>query len=138
MNANPRKGFTFVELLVAMVFFGVLSAIAIPRYRDYKERAYLTTLRTDLGELRIAQEAYWAENAHYATDVSLLDFKPTSEVTLTIAATDPDAGYQGRALHDLLPATQCAVYVGRDIIPGTPSGEIVCGPAQTPGAGPKP
>ena len=138
MKANPRKGFTFVEILVAMVFFGILSAIAVPRYRDYKERAYLTALRTDLGELRIAQEAYWADNAHYATDVALLDFKPTSEVTLSIAATNPDAGYQGRAVHDLLPSMQCAVYVGRDVIPGTPNGEIVCGPNTTPGAGAKP
>ena len=58
--SRARSGFTFVELLIAMALFGILSAIAVPKYRLLREKAWTATLKADVGELRIAEESYWA------------------------------------------------------------------------------
>jgi prepilin-type N-terminal cleavage/methylation domain-containing protein len=120
-----RPGFTFVEILVALAVFGALTAIAVPRYRTFKERAYVATLKSDLGVLRIAQEAYWSENQLYATDSTALDWKPSSKVKVAINSTDLMAGFTAVATHDNMPTGHCTTYVGRDATT-TPSGQIVC------------
>jgi prepilin-type N-terminal cleavage/methylation domain-containing protein len=132
---RSRSGFTFVEILVAMAVLGVLSAIAVPKYRLMREKAWTAALKADLGELRIAEEAYWAENQRYSADTTQLDWRSTSDVQVTISSSDFDAGFQATARHQLMPASQCSMYVGRETILGTPSGEIVCGPATGSGPG---
>jgi type IV pilus assembly protein PilA len=131
---RSRRGFTFVEILVAMLVFSALTAISIPRYRGYKLKAYLTTLRTDVGQIRIAEEAYWAEHQSYTTVLTELDWKQNSEVTMTVTAANPIKGFTAIATHSLAPGMQCATYVGSDATT-TPSGDIICGPANTSGVG---
>jgi prepilin-type N-terminal cleavage/methylation domain-containing protein len=123
--SRRRVGFTFVEILVALLVFGALSAIAVPRYRTFKERAYVATLKSDLGILRIAQEAYWSENQLYASDSTALDWKPSSQVKVAIQSSDLTAGFTAVATHNNMPSGQCITYVGRDATT-TPSGEIIC------------
>jgi len=127
MCRNRPHGFTFVELLVAMLVFGSLTAIAVPRYRQVRERAYSGAMRADLAGLRIAQEAFWAENQAYTTDTTQLDWRPTSNVQVVIAAPDPVAGYDATARHINLPGFSCVTSVGRVTAAGVPSGEIACG-----------
>ncbi|MGQ0764261.1 MAG: type IV pilin protein [Gemmatimonadota bacterium] len=125
-----RPGFTFVEILVAMLVFSALTAVSVPRYRGYKLKAYLTTLRTDLGQIRIAQEAHWAESMIYTSVLPDLDWRQTSDVTMSVTVTDPAAGYTAIATHAMAPGVQCATFVGSDATT-TPSGDIVCGPTTT-------
>lgn len=125
MYARHRRAFTIVELLVVMLVVGILASMALVRYRAMKERAYIATMLHDLGLLRISQEAFWAENQSYTADQSLLDTKPSSEVTLTITTADPYAGFDAEATHARVPALVCKMYVGR-AVSGTPSGQVVC------------
>jgi prepilin-type N-terminal cleavage/methylation domain-containing protein len=125
-----RAGFTFIEMLVVLVVFGILASIAMPRYRNYKEKAYLTVLRSDLGNLRIAEEAFWAEHMRYSTALPALDFKPTSNVNLTVRAPNPVTGYAAVARHASLPNKFCQVIVGR-AADGAQSGEIKCNGTST-------
>ena len=136
---HPRRtGFTFVEILLAMAVFGILSAVALPKYRLMKDKAYKTTLRADLRELRNAEESFWAENQMYTTDASQLDWRPTTDVTVVISSSDPSAGFQATARHTLMTGTECSTYMGRETMSGIPSGDVVCGPASAfpPVAGP--
>lgn len=125
-----RRGFTFIETLVALVVFSVLTAIAVPRYRDYKQRAYLATMRSDLGNLRISEEVYWADHLRYATDTTALEFRPTSDVRIAITSADVGGGYTATATHARLPALQCSTATGKEAINAT-SGSISCGPIPT-------
>ncbi|MGQ0649115.1 MAG: type IV pilin protein [Gemmatimonadaceae bacterium] len=118
-------GFTFVEILVALAVFGLLSAIAVPRYRLYRERAYLGALRSELGSLRVAEEAFWAENQSYSADTAQLDWNGSSQVSLSISSGDLTHGFSAIARHASVPNLQCATSVGAEATT-TASGDIVC------------
>ncbi len=57
-----RKGFTLIELLIVVVIIGILAAIAIPKFANTKEKAYLASMKSDLRNLVTAEEAYFAEH----------------------------------------------------------------------------
>jgi prepilin-type N-terminal cleavage/methylation domain-containing protein len=124
MRRSNRPGFTFIELLIVMVVMGVLAGIGVPRIRNMKERAYQATLRSDLGALRTAEEAYYAENLRYTTELTLLDFRPSSNVAITIESSDPLKGWRASARHSWL-ATPCTTATGSDAV-GVEAGAIVC------------
>ena len=133
--SRSRAGFTFVEVLVAMAVFGVLSAIAVPKYRLMREKAWTASMKADLGGLRIAEESFWAENQIYSPDSTQIGWNSTSDITVQISSSDFLSGFQATASHSAMPGSQCAMYVGRETILGTPSGEIICGPALGTGPG---
>lgn len=124
MRRSNRPGFTFIELLIVMVVMGVLAAIGVPRIRNMKERAYQATLRSDLGALRTAQEAYYTENFRYATDTSALEYRTSRNVSVSIASDDPARGWKAVATHKWLD-TPCTTAAGADAV-GVESGAIVC------------
>lgn len=128
-----RTGFTFVELLTAMFLLGALAAMAVPRYRLYKERAYVAAMRTDLGHLRIAQESYWAEHQQYTTDTTSLEFRKTPDVQIALTSADLIGGYLAIATHSNLPGLQCSTATGKDAV-GQTSGAIMCGALGSGGA----
>ena len=110
---------------MVLLVVGILASMAIVRYRAMKERAYVAAMKNDLGQLRIAEEAFWAENQVYTLDQTLLDFVPSSDVTLTITSSDPYAGFEAQAVHAGNPALICQMYVGR-AVGSTPSGQVEC------------
>jgi type IV pilus assembly protein PilA len=72
-----RKGFTLIELLIVVVIIGILAAIAIPKFGETRERAYVSAMQADLNQIRTAQEMYYQDNAfNYATGVAQLEADP--------------------------------------------------------------
>jgi prepilin-type N-terminal cleavage/methylation domain-containing protein len=124
MRRTNRPGFTFVELLTVMLIMGILAAIGVPRIRNMKERSYQATLRSDLGTLRTAEEAYYAENLRYTTDLTALDFRSSANVMITIESADPLKGWRASARHLWL-ASPCTTAAGSDAV-GVEAGAIVC------------
>ena len=130
---RTRHGFTFIELLTVMVVMGVLAGIGVPRIRNMKERSYQAALRSDLGTLRTAEEAYYAENLRYTTDLTALDFRPSSDVQIILASTDPLKGWSALARHAWLP-TPFTTASGGDAV-DVESGAINCANLAVPAGG---
>lgn len=126
---NRRKGFTFLELLVVMLFIGALSAMAVPRFREFKTRAIMAAMQSDLGNLRIAEESYWAEHQRYATDTSALELRISANVAIAITSADVSGGYTAVATHSSVPGRQCQTAMGAEAAPREP-GSITCGPTS--------
>jgi type IV pilus assembly protein PilA len=65
MKYDIERGFTLLELLVVLSIVGVLTATAIPAYRDYKARGFDFRALSDLRSLAIAQEANFIDQETY-------------------------------------------------------------------------
>ena len=64
---RKEKGFTLIELLVVIAIIGILAAIAIPQFAEYKTRAFNSRAQSDLRNGLTAEEAYFVDNERYAT-----------------------------------------------------------------------
>ena len=63
-NKN-QKGFTLIELLIVVAIIGILAAIAIPQFAEYRKKAFNSAAQSDLKNAKTAVEAYYSENFYY-------------------------------------------------------------------------
>ena len=61
------RGFTLIEVMIAVAIIGILSAVAYPSYRDYITRGRLTDATTGLSTFRAQMERHFQDNRSYAT-----------------------------------------------------------------------
>lgn len=69
-HAGRRNGFSLLEVIIAMLVIGVLSAIAIPRFLVYQHKAKSAEAKTNLSAIRIAEESYFSEFEQYVSAIA--------------------------------------------------------------------
>ncbi len=123
---RSAKGFTLIELLIVVVIIGILAAIAIPKFANTKEKAYIASMRADLRNLATAQESYLADWVTYTPTLSNLNYMSSPGNTVTITAATA-AGWAGTASNNSTSKT-CGVFVGNVTAPitGEPEGGVTC------------
>jgi type IV pilus assembly protein PilA len=136
MRNTIRKGFTLIELLIVVVIIGILAAIAIPKFANTKEKAYLASMKSDLRNMATAEEAYFADFQVYASGVGSnlagvgtpmtgTGFVPSTGVTITATASG-GTGWSATTSHSGTAKT-CAIFVGvAPVAPATVEGEPKC------------
>ena len=63
---RSEKGFTLIELLVVMIILAILTAIAIPSYLSFKDRANRAAAGADVRSIIPSIEAYFSDNGTYS------------------------------------------------------------------------
>jgi prepilin-type N-terminal cleavage/methylation domain-containing protein len=119
-----RKGFTLIELLIVVVIIGILAAIAIPKFANTKEKAYVASMKSDLRNLVTAQEAYFSDhNSTYADAIASMgtNYRASSGVTVALNGVT-NTGWGASSTHNSTAKT-CYITVGGT---ATNEGEPVC------------
>ena len=111
---RQNKGFTLIELLIVVVIIGILAAIAIPKFANTKEKAYIAAMKSDLRNLVTAEESYFADNVTYTTSMGTY-FATSTGVTVTITAAT-GSGWSATASHNATTKT-CGIYYGTATAP---------------------
>ncbi|BAL23298.1 type IV pilin protein [Azoarcus sp. KH32C] len=65
---SPRlRGFTLIELVIAIVVIAILAAVALPSYRGYVQRSRIVEATNELSTLRVRLEQYFQDNRNYGS-----------------------------------------------------------------------
>lgn len=105
-----QKGFTLIELLVVVAIIGILAAIAIPQFSEYRKRGFDSRSLSDLRNSATGEEAYFADNENYVScataavcATSLPGYIASNGVVLAMTATaaagTTPAYFTGTAYH---------------------------------------
>jgi prepilin-type N-terminal cleavage/methylation domain-containing protein len=86
-----KRGITLIELLVVVAIIGILAAVAIPGYIGQQRRAARTEASTNLQNLRMLEEQFFADRGIYAPAAA-----PLTRDYLGTAAAD-------NGIEDMLP-----------------------------------
>lgn len=63
---RSNRGFTLIEVMITIAIIGIVSAIAVPNYRDYVTRGRLVEAFSALGALQPNAEQFWSNTRSFA------------------------------------------------------------------------
>ena len=98
-RSRNEGGFTLIELLVVIIIIGILLAIAIPSYMQFRNRANNSAAQANVRSAIPAVEAYFADNNSYAG------------MTLQYLQTTYDQGVKNIAIVAATSTTYCVQSV---------------------------
>jgi len=85
---NNKKGVTLIELLVVIAILGILAAVAIPQFAEYRNTAYCAQITSDAAHAFQAMEAYYADHLAYGS-LADTNFSPTTGITVLVTNNNP-------------------------------------------------
>ena len=88
-----KKGFTLIEVLVVLVVLAILSAIAIARFVDTKDSAYVASMKADLRNFALYEQNYLmdSQGTYFSGNGAAEGFVPTAGVTIAAITCLPSA-----------------------------------------------
>ena len=128
MTNRSRRAFTLIELLIVVVIIGILAAIAIPKFANTKQKAYIAAMKADLRNLVTAEESFFADSTKYTTyDTTKIKFKPSTGVGAPTIV--PGSGYWSATVtHTQIASFSCSIGVNtpNPVVTTAGDGERAC------------
>lgn len=106
---SQHRGFTLIELLVVVAIIGILAAIVLNQFNEYKQNAFNGTAKSDLRNAITAEEAVYAESQAY---IDCADPDTCDTVLPGFRATRDDNGTSPMTTFQMTPAADGESFVG--------------------------
>ena len=135
------EGFTLIEMLIVIAIIGILAAIAIPQFNQYKIRAYDAHSKQALKDMHLLCNAYWLDtDALQGCDLPIIKeatygFNQNADVVATLPPSPLD-NFCASAKHNSSPNTYSIDSASLISSGENCGGSVVTGPVETPEASP--
>ncbi|MGF1750340.1 pilin [Vibrio cionasavignyae] len=87
-KTNKQQGFTLVELMIVVAIIGILSAVAIPAYKDYVNKSEAASALATMKSLITPAELLIQDNGKLSSAVSTLGITKDSNTLGKIETAD--------------------------------------------------
>ena len=71
MIKKNQKGFTLIELMIVIAIIGILAAIAIPNFIEYRNKSFCSRAESDANSISAALADYFSIPTHFILPTGL-------------------------------------------------------------------